>query len=631
MKSVCTMFLLAGSISLFAVSVVTSRPLLENARPASPPDEITIVSTPPSELNPQGGGAPKASFEQAAQFAWEEFIALNWPAGPQNGKPGQRDTPSSTCRFGDPSCGGPVVWQTFRGKVEIFPGNHTPPDTMGNAMYGPPPGYPGSQGDASWGYDSLPTYNYQDPVPACDANQNTDPAPWVNLDETDQITLDNMYAGVVDPNSSPGNSSPQLIRFLAKANRVQYTYVARNSDPKDRTKQWWGHIPRGVVNQTKNYLMTNEASPPQDSSQYVSLPNGTIEIKAAWRPLNPAETASGRFHAQTVRFYELGSNGNFSRCYRDAIWGLVALHIIQKTPTAPYFIYATFEQADNILTTQASAIEDAEGNIVASPEPPTPTTPQTCLKDPPPPMTSTPAGGEITSNLGSVIVTADPTVCAPVATPSYCGAPGPRLYLRNSTGDPPNSEPSDGNICIDKRENAIPDYAIAANRQAHASIRTYLGKSGIMTAPWLYYKLVNVQYYPYDKLVAGKIPTPNGSLYAANPPFSATNPPPSSFYQANIVVETNRSLQLFSGGLSPNISSDWNQDGKPHKNTYYGGHFYNMGGCLGCHGSQGQNPNGLAGDFSVILARGAVIRPEIPAIATSQGMTTVPRNRSLTR
>jgi hypothetical protein len=30
---------------------------------------------------------------QAAAFAWQEFIALNWPAGPQEGKPNQREAP----------------------------------------------------------------------------------------------------------------------------------------------------------------------------------------------------------------------------------------------------------------------------------------------------------------------------------------------------------------------------------------------------------------------------------------------------------------------------------------------------------------------------------------------------------
>ena len=154
-------------------------------------------------------------------------------------------------------------------------------------------------------------------------------------------------------------------------------------------------------------------------------------------------------------------------------------------------------------------------------------------------------------------------------------------------------------------------------------------KEGIASAPWLYYKLINVQYYPYDKVITKA--TPNGTLYQAKPPFNAKNPAPSSFYQANIVVETNRSLQLFSGGLSPTICSDWNEDGTPHQNTFYNGNAYNMGGCMGCHGSQGQNPRGGAGDFSVILARGAVKAPEAPSHETSQGLTPVRRNRSLSR
>ena len=165
---------------------------------------------------------------------------------------------------------------------------------------------------------------------------------------------------------------------------------------------------------------------------------------------------------------------------------------------------------------------------------------------------------------------------------------------------------------------------INANANAHAAIAAYLKQSGIQSAPWLFYKLVNVQYFPYDKVITAV--TPNGSLYHANPPFTADNPAPSSYYQANIVVETNRSLQLFSGGLSPNISTDWNREGTQHKNTLYNGKAYNMGGCLGCHGSQGQSGQG---DFSVILARGAVSAPEAPALLTSKGLTPVRRNRSV--
>jgi hypothetical protein len=610
-------------ILLSALPAALVVPADQQAWAQATPD-ITIDPAVPSELNPpfdagppSSGGAPEATPEQAAAFAWQEFIALNWPAGPQEGQPGQRDTPSSTCRFGDPSpdCG-LLVWETFRHKVEIFPGNGNPFQVV------PPPGYPGPAGDMSFGYDALPVYNYSSPIAACDPAQAGDPAPWINLDETDQITLASMYAGVVEPSSSPGNSSPQLIRFLAKANRTLYTYVAENSSATDADKQWWFAIPADVVAATKAYLAQNQKSPDPGSSSMVSLPNGTIEIKAGWRPLNVPEIKSGRFHTQTVRFYE-GPGG--AHCYRDATWGLVALHIIHKTPSAPYFIYATFEQADNILTADGRPVEDENGQIVVQPEPATATTPQVCLDDPQPPSGGPPS--EAPSTLGMVILTDDPATCQPAQTASYCGSPGSQLYYHN---DAPQ-QPEGGNICVDKRDNAIPDYVIDANTQAHAAISTYLQQNNIDSAPWLAYKLVNVQYFPYDKIPDPSVP--NASLYTAEPPFTAANPAPSSYYQANIVVETNRSLQLFAGGLSPNIATEWNEDGSAHKNTYYGGHFYNMGGCMGCHGSQGQNPAGQAGDFSVILARGqsGTGQPEAPALNTSKGLTEVIRNRTLVK
>lgn len=603
-------------VAVFA-SFISSAKLTVHATPT-----ITVSPVVPHELNPPynsasgTGGAPNATPDQASAFAWQEFIALNWPAGPQQGMPNQRDTASSTCRFGDPACTGPTVWQTFRGKVEIFPGT------------GNPPGYPGVvQSDPSFGYDALPQYNYATTGTACDASQANEPTPWINLDETDQITLDSMYAGVVSVGSSQGNSAPQLIRFLAKANRSEYVYVAQNSSPTDPLNQWWSAIPNSVVQSTKMYLQTNMASPPAGSSQYVSQPFGTTEVKSAWRPLNPDEVASGRFHMQRIRFYEhpAGSPAG-TYCYRNATWGLVALHIIQKTPSAPYFIYATFEQTDNLLTANGKPVEDADGNVL-QPVPPSPTTPQVCLVDP------QPAAGQ--GDQAMVILTGDPKTCLPAQSPIFCDTPGKRLFYRNenvSQASPPPA-PTGGNICVDKRDNDIPRYVIDANRAAHAAIAAYLQQNKIPSAPWLYYKLINVQYYPYSKDISKVKITPNGSLYTSRPPYTAQNPAASSFYQANIVVETNRSLQLFSGGLTippgNGVSTDWNAGGTPHMNTYYGGSFYNAGGCLGCHGSQGQNPQGQAGDFSVILARGAVSLPEYPATPTAHGMTLVPRNRSL--
>lgn len=560
---------------------------------AAPVVPITISSSVPGELNAAGGGAPQANLSQAAAFAWQEFIALNWPAIKQTGASGQRDTPDPGCKFGDPKCTGPLVWETFRGKVEIFPGQGTPP------------GYPGASGDPSLGYDALPTYNYANAVPACDAASTS--TAWVNLDETDQITLDSMYAGI-GPTTSATNSAPQLIRFLAKGNRAEYAYVAQN--------KWWTSIDPGVRSATKTYLATNQSSPPPGSAQYVSLPNNTIEAKAGWRVLTSSEQTSGRFHTAKVRFYESKSG---APCYREETWGLVALHIIQKTASAPYFIYATFEQADNILSAGGTPVEDENGAIKgtlpgcrADQTAPCPTTPSVTLQD-----TAT-----VNPDTG-----VPPQVNLVPATAAYCTAsvgspPKNQLYYQNSQLP---ALPSGGFICINYRDNLIPATIVQANQTAHASITTYNKQQGIANSPWLYYKLINVQYQAIDKNYAG--------VYQTNDPASGHNP--ASYHLANIVVETNRSLQLFSGGLvqsgftgaNSDYDSQFGGSGTAiHKNIYYNKGQLNMGGCMGCHGSQGQHQQG---DFSVILANGAVRLPEVPSEATAKGQSRIARNRVL--
>jgi hypothetical protein len=64
---------------------------------------INVNPALPSDI---AGGAPAATLQQAAAFAWQEFIALNWPA-----MVGQRDKPDPNQKFGAGS--GPLVWQTF--------------------------------------------------------------------------------------------------------------------------------------------------------------------------------------------------------------------------------------------------------------------------------------------------------------------------------------------------------------------------------------------------------------------------------------------------------------------------------------------------------------------------------------
>jgi hypothetical protein len=571
-----------AALALIAVVVSISARRPERVAAAPPVPPITVSVAVPTDL-PTAPAA--ATLQQAGAFAWNEFIALNWAAVPQHGRQGQREAPNVGCKFGDitsAGCNGPLVWETLRNKVEIFPGR------------GNPPGYPGTSGiaDPSLGFDALPQYNYASPVPSCTSPAPSGPTPFINLDETDQITVDEMYAGAA-PTAAPNNSQPQLIRFLAKGNRTQYVYIAKN--------KWWGAA-AGSTGQdaptvnTAQYVQQNKADPPaSQANTLVLLPPGTIEIKAAWRLLGKGDTPS-RYRTATARYYELTAGASPVPCWNQATFALIALHIIQKTPMAPYFVYASFEQADNIRTAAGKPTEDDDGNVIAT---------QPCAANQTSPCPTTPTETLIDGpHLQKLFAAPTP----PAATPQPC-VPGQRTYYIEEGSRAPRGI----KFCVNSRMNPIPREIIQLNQAAHAAMRL----RGAPNNVFLHYKLINVQYIPIDK----KQPGP----FTGNDPTTGNNP--ASFELANGVVETDRVLQKFSGGLkaSQGLISDYTQafGGSPppatHQQVFQKGVGYDMGGCMGCHGSQGQSQGG---DFSVITAVGSVASPEPPQpVPTAPGST----------
>jgi hypothetical protein len=529
------------AIPAIVVAIVTSgrvgvsQPASEAAPSAGPP--ITISYVVPNDLP----GAPNLT--QASAFAWQEFIALNWPAVKQAGQPNQRDQADPKQLFGAPSYTGPLVWQTFRAKVEIF--------TSAVSGGSNPPGY--SPTAPSFGYDALPQYTYATAIPPY-APPAPGSTPWINLDEDDEIGVNRMYAGV---SAGAGFPAPQIL-FGAKANRAEYTYIAGN--------QWFLAsnlaTPKG---NTATYVATHKASPPPGSPTLVSLPNGTIEVKMAFRPLATKEAASGRFYSTTVRYYR-----GTPPTYVDTTMGLVALHIIQKMPSRPYFVFATFGQADNLLTAGGQPVEDVNGQPRQSPVVP-------------------PFDKNITSQ--------NATATAPQSlSPAFAGStPRARLYVENESASLPQ-----GNISLNKRKHPIPRAVIAVNAAAHSAIQAYNAKNAIPSSPWLYYKLVNVQYEPYDK--------PAGIMYMGAP----GGPDPATYYQANAVVESDYNLQVFSGRFNPfPLITDYTTPASPavpFKNVLWSGKAANMGGCMGCHG----NAEVGGTDFSFLIGEsGYNTAPEV--------------------
>jgi len=504
-------------------------------------------------------GAASATLTQAAQFAWNQFIALNWPALPQDGT--NRDKPDVSLPFG--TTGQPLVWQTYRSRDELYPWpQYLPP----GATMDP------TTGNVSFNYDAKPVYHYQDTIQSC--NQSTPPPtpPWINLDEISQISLNFMFDGnSPDPYPASGNSTPKLIRFLAKGNRTYSNYITGKG-----YYNHGGNYPQDVTN-FKNAVSTDK--PPANGDNIVEFPIDTVMVKSAWRLLTTAELASGRFYSAPVRFYEKKA-GN--PCYYDeAGWGMVALHIVQRSPSTPYyFTFATFEQADNIKNTFGKPIESATGE--APPQSGSPTMPDLAHTDYPNPVTTTAKGD--------------------FCNPDYGG----RLLYKNS----PSGLPQDahGGICVNNRRYLIPQQIIDVNKEAQQKIQTYEDAHTVKGSPWLYYKLVNVQFQPFN----------GADINDSNP-----NRLTSTYRQANIVVETNYTLQNFSGQLTDDgQTSDFTSirpgsstvTSTPFKNVVVANSAktafdrYNMGGCMGCHG----NAQISGTDFSFMLLEGPETDPESP-------------------
>jgi hypothetical protein len=553
---------------------------LEPARLATAQEAATIRVSPdlPVEVS------DPANLSAAAAFAWGEFIALTWPALPQgqNNNTYPRGKPDTSLKYGDRGKTGQVVWETFRHKAEAFPGQ------------GNPNGYDPKAPDL--GFGTKPQYVYKPSpangipssglVPPLNKSWNPSTPPFHNLDEVTQIGLDGMYAGAVDPspNASQSTSVKEKILFQAKVNEVVYQYAVQpRTDPSGKPYSYFQSDNPIVVNiQTNSYSYLQTGDKTTYPPPYINLPSsdpaaakpGSIELKASFRRLGPKDDPT-KYYTAAVRYYKGDGKGKIYG-YVDSddpavkeVWGLTSLHIIQKTPNAPTFVFATFGHINNILDATGNNVEMADG-----------TTKPEYLNIAPylPALTITPSANGMPQKV-SVAGNGMP----PVNTSTY------QLYFNNIGG---NIRTGNGALYklpvnVSRRLFPIPPAITAANRAAHAAIQT-----ANANAVWLNYRLVNVQARPLDvnAIPAGEEPT---------------------FYLSNEVVETNPTLQQFSGRLQGGVTTNF-RGNKIYKNTYIvqpNGSIagYTMGGCMGCHGAAGQN---VGGDFSVLLANGRVTSPD---------------------
>ena len=230
-------------------------------------------------------------------FAWESFIALNWPA--LSGSRGIPNEPNNPNVFFSSPNGAPVVWGTYKDSFDLFGQKDQRP--------------------SSWGSATSPV----SPCPGATTNQKT--LIFTTKGDTPLMQTKQAFSfPLVDQRSN-------FVYYDIRYDQAEYNFIrGQDSDPSS----WL-------------YLLKNLA--PKENAQFgVQMPVtttsalGSIMVKAAWR-LSTGRDDTKRFYAINAQIY----NSQTQTCTPSTVL-LVGLHIAHKVDPFSEWVWSTFEQIDNV-------------------------------------------------------------------------------------------------------------------------------------------------------------------------------------------------------------------------------------------------------------------------------------------
>ncbi|MFY9822219.1 MAG: hypothetical protein WAM82_12625 [Thermoanaerobaculia bacterium] len=239
-------------------------------------------------------------------FAWQEFIALNWPAAAQAGQA----APVDASRFGEPGETRPVVWETYM-------------DVHGVMREG-------AQTPMAWGQSSpLP--------PACTQRRASEDRKVLRMTAKFRVDIEAPEdLAEAAPTQRPNwlaDRDGNLVWYEILIDKPEYDYIVQttgfyNADTQYQKVSQGTHVdlPRGVYR-----------GPHEKGRQ------GAMELKAAWlRVQDPTAEKWRRYKLSRALVYD----PRHDTC-AAATLALVGLHILHKTETQPQWTWATFEHVDN--------------------------------------------------------------------------------------------------------------------------------------------------------------------------------------------------------------------------------------------------------------------------------------------
>jgi len=232
---------------------------------------------------------PPVPLEYFDDYSWRAFIALVWPA-----LKGQRGVPDPGLPI--TTTGVPLVFETYKADWETFQPNGAPPSEFNSK-------------ESYW--TGNPS---QSPCPLAKPGDFL-LAPIAKFGNVGLAGTGDLVAVLVAQNGT-------FVRYLAAYNQTEFNQILKDQ-----------YFLAANLPQNKNPVGPN-----------IVFQNGSIDIKSAWIDMTNVPNP-GRYYTRPGWLVDPISG----KCSSAAVSvGLVGLHIVQKTPTRPQWIWSTFEQIDNV-------------------------------------------------------------------------------------------------------------------------------------------------------------------------------------------------------------------------------------------------------------------------------------------
>lgn len=230
-------------------------------------------------------------------FAWQLFIALNWPASSTRGAP---DQDAGVADFGAPNDYAAVVWETYKDISDVFLEGGAPPKPWG----APPPPANCAQVTKHVHIGGIPL--------------QPSTGEFTSIGEFKPN--DGMQAGPSNANGRNwlADQNGDLIWYESALNQTEFDYI----------------VDGGLYSAAGQYARV-------DAGVGIDPPAQSTEIKAAWRKL-PSGADTSRYLVMSACIPGPGGTPEL------ATLGLVGLHIVHKASNQPQWVWATFEQVDNV-------------------------------------------------------------------------------------------------------------------------------------------------------------------------------------------------------------------------------------------------------------------------------------------